>query len=732
MTSMDLPVSIIMASYNYAEWMTEAINSVIMQTYPHWELIIVDDGSKDDSVDVIREYACRDPRIRLVQHPDAGNHGLPATIKLGLSEAQYTITAFLEADDLWMPAHLELLMGAMQNDGIGMAVCQCEPFGNGIRYEAIIHHLNMIRQSQCCVYSHMDLKYLFLFKHNLIPTFSAVMARTDLLKKCDFDTPVLPWLDYWLWTQMVWMSNCVFISDKLTRWRIHDTSYMSTTRQKTEHSDISIFQKKLSGKIRQKFLGETSFKEKYLLLIGTLPGRLSTFLYKYPADFNKLFTKCSRNLAKAYKFFCKVCICLRTPTGRLTLLKKGVSAISKGLIPDSIFSSFHEQAALPGTPERQLVQAPKRVLFVLHELSLTGAPIVTLAAVRVLRQNGYSPAVMAFRGGGLAAVLQSEGIPHIIEPSLEWETNIPLTDLDFFNAFDAIILSSLSCAPVLRTLRYAKPAKFWWIHETQVGFFHVGLTPNLRLAECFDAVNAVWLGSPLSRPYALEYCPEEKCRLLSYGVPAQVGGGESTDIAKQHIKFLMVGSIIHRKRPDLFVEAIELLDANEKARFKVIGDAYFPDTSAEFTRSFRARAAKNPSVEVCPGMTHEAYLDELKKADVLVCPSSDDPMPVVVTEALMLGKLCICSNAIGQAAILKDGHDIMIFPSGSAEALAEAMSQVINQPEILQKFTEAARQAYHAHFSMEKFEEHLMSAFTVGLSAAGKGAKSKFQIDAQQ
>lgn len=737
MTRMNTPVSIIMASYNYAEWMKDAIDSVISQTYPHWELIIVDDGSKDHSVDVIREYACRDHRIRFVQHPDAGNHGLPATIKLGLSEAQYTITAFLEADDLWMPAHLELLMGALQNDGIGMAVCQCEPFGNGVFYEAILYHLSMIREGQLRVRSHLDLKLLFLFKHNLIPTFSAVVARTDLLKKCDFDTPVLPWLDYWLWTQMVWMSNCVFVPAQLTRWRIHNTSYMSTTKQKAEQCDIAIFQKKLLVKIRQRFFRDAPFRDNYLLVIGKLPRKLSFIAYKYPANLYKFIIKCRNNLIKcrnnlikAYKFSCKVCINLRTPEGRLTLLKKGISAINRELISDSIFASFHEQAALPDTPECHLAHATKRVLFVLHELSLTGAPIVTLDAMRVLRKNGYAPAVVAFRGGGLVAVLQSEGIPYIIEPNLEWETNIPLKALDFFNAFDAIILSSLACAPELRILRYAKPAKFWWIHETQVGFFHVGHIPNLRLPECFEAVNAVWLGSPLSRPYVSENCPEEKSLLLTYGVPAKSVCVKDTQPARQRISFLLVGSIIPRKRPDLFVEAIELLDDKDKATFKIIGAPYSPDTSADFTQSFRARAAKTPSIAICSGMTHEGYLNELNKVDVLVCPSSDDPMPVVVTEALMLGKLCICSNAIGQAAILENGRDIMTFPSGSAEALAKAMAQVISQPELLQRFAVAAKQAYQAHFSMEEFEERLMSAFTEGLARANKETPSKFQIGA--
>ena len=85
-----------MASYNYAEWMKEAIESVIAQTYPYWELIIVDDGSKDHSVDVIQGYAKNEPRIRLIQHPDKRNHGLPATVQRGIRKLNIHLSPFLK------------------------------------------------------------------------------------------------------------------------------------------------------------------------------------------------------------------------------------------------------------------------------------------------------------------------------------------------------------------------------------------------------------------------------------------------------------------------------------------------------------------------------------------------------------------------------------------------------------------------------------------------------------
>ena len=65
-------VSIITPCYNGEKYIRETIDSVIAQTYPDWEMIIVDDGSKDNSAAIVREYADKDPRIQLIQQANAG------------------------------------------------------------------------------------------------------------------------------------------------------------------------------------------------------------------------------------------------------------------------------------------------------------------------------------------------------------------------------------------------------------------------------------------------------------------------------------------------------------------------------------------------------------------------------------------------------------------------------------------------------------------------------------
>jgi len=95
-------VSVVMIFLNPRPFIREAIESVQRQTYPHWELILVDDGSTDGSADIVEEMLAQDPaRIRLLRHADGGNHGTAASRNLGIKAARGEFIAFLDADDLY-------------------------------------------------------------------------------------------------------------------------------------------------------------------------------------------------------------------------------------------------------------------------------------------------------------------------------------------------------------------------------------------------------------------------------------------------------------------------------------------------------------------------------------------------------------------------------------------------------------------------------------------------------
>jgi glycosyltransferase involved in cell wall biosynthesis len=100
-------VSAITIFYNGERFLGDAIESVIAQTYPSWELLLVDDGSTDGASEIARGYAERYPdRIRYLEHRGHRNRGMSASRNLGLREVRGTLVALLDSDDVWLPDKL--------------------------------------------------------------------------------------------------------------------------------------------------------------------------------------------------------------------------------------------------------------------------------------------------------------------------------------------------------------------------------------------------------------------------------------------------------------------------------------------------------------------------------------------------------------------------------------------------------------------------------------------------
>jgi glycosyltransferase involved in cell wall biosynthesis len=107
-------VSIITPMYNASRFVGQTIESVLAQTYPHWEMLIVNDGSKDNSAEIVAEYAKKDSRIKLLHQQNAGS---AAARNNGIRNASGRYICLLDADDLWEPVFLESQLNLLQTAG---------------------------------------------------------------------------------------------------------------------------------------------------------------------------------------------------------------------------------------------------------------------------------------------------------------------------------------------------------------------------------------------------------------------------------------------------------------------------------------------------------------------------------------------------------------------------------------------------------------------------------------
>ena len=139
-------VSIITPSYNSAKFIKQCIESVIAQTYINWEILIVDDCSRDDSCLVIKKLATQEERIKYFLLDE--NIGAVEARNVAIRQAKGKYIAFLDSDDLWEPQKLEKQISFMQTEDIAFSFSTYQPISeDGSKLYSIIHAPKIVTYS---------------------------------------------------------------------------------------------------------------------------------------------------------------------------------------------------------------------------------------------------------------------------------------------------------------------------------------------------------------------------------------------------------------------------------------------------------------------------------------------------------------------------------------------------------------------------------------------------------
>ncbi len=198
----DIYFSVVMPVYN-KEWFVEtSIRSVLEQTHEKFELIIVDDGSTDDSSKVVK--AISDPRIRYVYQKNGGesrarNHGIRI--------AKYDYIAFLDSDDIWLPDFLSTMESLIINNPNAAAFgCSYvhEPYN-----EKLVNKMKDMKKSEEVHYIHNY--FDFVLKHEQSLTASTTVCKKRVFEKAGlFPEDLKNWVDLDLWARIGLYYDVVF------------------------------------------------------------------------------------------------------------------------------------------------------------------------------------------------------------------------------------------------------------------------------------------------------------------------------------------------------------------------------------------------------------------------------------------------------------------------------------------------------------------------------------------
>jgi teichuronic acid biosynthesis glycosyltransferase TuaG len=160
-------VSIITPVYNSGRTIKDTIESVISQTFKNWEMLIINDCSSDNSVEIIEKYCAKDPRIKLFSTPTpSGSPSLPRNI--GLENAKGDYIAFLDSDDVWLPHKLEEQLEFMTSNDYNLVYSH---------YEKIDSNGNRNNRRIC---TRSTSTYDTLLMSNAIPCLTSMVKRSAI------------------------------------------------------------------------------------------------------------------------------------------------------------------------------------------------------------------------------------------------------------------------------------------------------------------------------------------------------------------------------------------------------------------------------------------------------------------------------------------------------------------------------------------------------------------------
>lgn len=338
----------------------------------------------------------------------------------------------------------------------------------------------------------------------------------------------------------------------------------------------------------------------------------------------------------------------------------------------------------------------KKVLFVSHELTRTGAVVALLQAVRGVKERGMQPAVLCPQDGPAREDFLRAGAAVIVSPGGMFREDL----LTLALRCSLVWINTAVCGRAVSALSGAPVPVIWWVHEAAE--IYPGIEKDLP--GCTAPNVRVFAAGPYAAEMFSRVRPRIPVRTLLYGV--EDSGTPEPGTAGEICSFLCVGAVGRRKGQDKVVKAYRLLPdkIREKTRLTFVGAPLEEDIA----REVRALEEGMPERVSYPGLLpREKVLELTRGCTYTVCASRDDPMPMVAAEGFSFGKPVILSADTGTAGYVKDGVQGYVFENGSVRQLADCMARAaLSGPRYAAQSAES-RKLYEELFSLRAFEENL-------------------------
>jgi glycosyltransferase involved in cell wall biosynthesis/GT2 family glycosyltransferase len=312
-----------------------------------------------------------------------------------------------------------------------------------------------------------------------------------------------------------------------------------------------------------------------------------------------------------------------------------------------------------------------------------------------LRRNGWDIALAAPERGPISQMLEGEGIPIVADET--FLTDASHTRLGEICAqFDFVVANTIVSWPAVRTAHRLKIPVIWYLHETLIAVRLMRQIPEIEPTLAM----ANLLITPTKRTAEIyRDITDTPVTVVPYGIPAPPQVPRADNRGPR--KFVTLGSFEPRKGQDVLLEAIALLDEPSRSQsfFTMAGRVL----DADFFAKLQTRAADLQDVALLSALDHAAAIALLQGADVLISPSREETMPIVILEAMGAGKAVVTTDVGGVCEWIRDELNGLVVPSENPEALATALDRCAQDRELVEQLGAASRRTFERHFTLERF-----------------------------
>lgn len=215
-------ISVMIPAYNRQAYIAECLDSVLAQSYTNFEILVIDDGSTDETLEIAKEYATKDARIKLL----GGSHqGVSAARNLGLDAATGEYVFFLDTDDIIHPRLLEALAEGMESSGAKMGGTRVYPTQEAVWAEVTKKVRDSSKQGETEYFTFDDALSQLFTTDTPLAMIGGVIMRRDWIGDTRFSTALTVGEDfYFIYENFTKGADVSFLKQKWYINRLHDSN----------------------------------------------------------------------------------------------------------------------------------------------------------------------------------------------------------------------------------------------------------------------------------------------------------------------------------------------------------------------------------------------------------------------------------------------------------------------------------------------------------------------------